>query len=103
MQIKCETSPEVCASLGLVTCVTVINEHVAKPKVKPDEELLTLTCKWKIERMEPEGDRQNRLPGAQLCSWGEASAFQALAAPWAGDLHVLMLAEAVQDEGGPSQ
>lgn len=48
MQIKSEMRPEVCASLGLVTRVTVINEHVTKPKVKPDEELLTLTCKWKI-------------------------------------------------------
>lgn len=54
MQIKSEMRPEVCASLGLLTRVTVINEHVTKPKVKPDEELLTLTCKWKIERMEPD-------------------------------------------------
>lgn len=31
-----ETRPEFCASLGLVTHVTGINENVTKPKVKPD-------------------------------------------------------------------
>lgn len=42
---SCLGRSEVCASLGLVTRVTVINGSVSKPKVKGDEESLTLTHK----------------------------------------------------------
>lgn len=75
---SCLRRSEVCASLGLVTRVTVINGSVSKPKVKGDEELLTLTHKWEIERMGTVGGRDNRLPGAQLRSQGEVSAIWAL-------------------------
>lgn len=42
---KSETRPGVCASLGLVTHVTGINENVTRLKVKPDEKFLRLTYK----------------------------------------------------------